>query len=585
MDFHGAYFSNYGIWLKDGKDYLGCAQIVLSLIHQDILNSDISDYYFQGYYFQGIHITSGIFQLWRLEGIITEIHLKYACTGSLIPIILALAGCYFHIHISWPTLSFYKKFKSLSIHHLSLLFGLSSISLSGHEYHISAPLNPLLDGGIDGLLMGCPQDLLFKDLIEIIVTSGGKLKLNSMIGHVFLGTPHSHHFYVGIVFITSSLIGFSFCLGINHGFHHCISSHGDLSMNLAITGSLSIGFAHHQNAIRIYPGVSDYPTTLCLFYHHMWVGSLLIIGGGTHRSLFIITDYSWSEKNIIGGWTLKGRDVLLSHLIWVTIGLGLHSTGIYIHNDTLEALSREEDILDDNSIQLKPVFAGKVLEMWFPRELGTGDFQVHHIHAFTIHLPLLILSKGILYARNSRFVCVKSELGFRYPCDGPGRGGTCQISPWDHIYLGNFWMYNSLSVTLFHYFWKTQSDVLHISRGDFSLNSSTINGWLRNFLWSQGGEVIQSYTCGIWTYGFIFISAHFIWAFSLMFLFSGRGYWQELIESILWGHHKLKIMVDIQPRALSISQGRGVGFIHYTLGGVGCTWSFFISRMVALDIS
>ena len=28
----------------------------------------------------------------------------------------------------------------------------------------------------------------------------------------------------------------------------------------------------------------------------------------------------------------------------------------------------------------------------------------------------------------------------------------------------------------------------------------------------------------------------FVWAFSLMFLFSGRGYWQELIESIIWAH-------------------------------------------------
>ena len=218
------------------------------------------------------------------------------------------------------------------------------------------------------------------------------------------------------------------------------------------------------------------------------------------------------------------------------------------------------------------------------QELGTADFIVHHIHAFTIHVALLILSKGILYARNSRLVSDKLELGFRYPCDGPGRGGTCQISPWDHIYLAVFWMYNSLSVVLFHYFWKMQSDVwgiyniptqkiMHISVGDFSVNSSTINGWLRNFLWSQAAIIIQSYGTSISGYGFIFILAHFIWAFSLMFLYSGRGYWQELIESILWAHHKLKIMPHIQPRALSISQGRAVGFIHYTLGGVGCTWA------------
>jgi len=46
------------------------------------------------------------------------------------------------------------------------------------------------------------------------------------------------------------------------------------------------------------------------------------------------------------------------------------------------------------------------------QELGTADFIVHHIHAFTIHVTLLILSKGVLYARNSRFVSDKLELGF-----------------------------------------------------------------------------------------------------------------------------------------------------------------------------
>ena len=37
---------------------------------------------------------------------------------------------------------------------------------------------------------------------------------------------------------------------------------------------------------------------------------------------------------------------------------------------------------------------GKVAMMPIP--LGTSDFLVHHIHAFTIHTTLLILSKGIL---------------------------------------------------------------------------------------------------------------------------------------------------------------------------------------------
>ena len=163
---------------------------------------------------------------------------------------------------------------------------------------------------------------------------------------------------------------------------------------------------------------------------------------------------------------------------------------------------------------------------------------LYYIHAFTIHVSVLILAKGLLYARNSRLVSDKLELGFRYPCDGPGRGGTCQISPSDHIYLAVFWMYNSLDVVLFNSFWKMQSDVWNMTGGDYSVNSTTINAWLRNLLWSQAGQVIQSYSTSLSGYGFIFLSAHFIWAFSLMFLYSGRGYWQELIESIIWAHHK-----------------------------------------------
>jgi photosystem I P700 chlorophyll a apoprotein A1 len=625
MHFHGAYFSNYDIWLKDPKHYLPSAHNVWSLIGQDILNSDI------GNYFQGIHITSGIFQLWRSEGIITQIHLKYAIHASLIGTIISCLGSYFHMHISWSTgckaiYCFYKKFKCLSIHHLSVLFGLSSISWCGHQIHISVPLLLMLDSGIDPVVIISPQDLLQEPGFSI----GPFIKGYSLLGQA----QTAHHFYVGIVFITSSVIGFRYHYSakiplfevgnlLRAGIGQIINSwHAQLSMNLAIAGSLSIAFAHAIYAIPIYPyTASDYPTVLCLFYHHMWVGGFLIIGAGAHASIFIIGDmlhyYSRCSCCILQQ-VLNHRDVIIAHLIWVSIALGLHSFSLYIHNDTLQAFGRPEDIFHDNeisSIQLKPVFAGwvqrnlltnhlvqldiamldkKVIRI--TQELGTADFIVHHIHAFTIHVALLILSKGILYARNSRLVSDKLELGFRYPCDGPGRGGTCQISPWDHIYLAVFWMYNSLSVVLFHYFWKMQSDVwgiyniptqkiMHISVGDFSVNSSTINGWLRNFLWSQAAIIIQSYGTSISGYGFIFILAHFIWAFSLMFLYSGRGYWQELIESILWAHHKLKIMPHIQPRALSISQGRAVGFIHYTLGGVGCTWAFFISRTIVLSIS
>jgi hypothetical protein len=67
--------------------------------------------------------------------------------------------------------------------------------------------------------------------------------------------------------------------------------------------------------------------------------------------------------------------------------------------------------------------------------------------------------KSVLYARSSKLIPDKANLGFRFPCDGPGRGGTCQSSSWDHVFLGLFWMYNSISVVIFHFSWKMQSDV------------------------------------------------------------------------------------------------------------------------------
>jgi photosystem I P700 chlorophyll a apoprotein A1 len=146
-------------------------------------------------------------------------------------------------------------------------------------------------------------------------------------------------------------------------------------------------------------------------------------------------------------------------------------------------------------------------------------------------------------------------------------------------------MYNSLS-TIFHFSWKMQSDVWgtvnasgisHITGGNFAQSANTING-LRD-LWAQSSQVIQSYGSALSAYGLIFLGAHFIWAFSLMFLFSGRGYWQELIESIVWAHNKLKVQLF---NLLSITQGRAVGVAHYLLGGIATTWAFFEARIISV---
>ena len=169
---------------------------------------------------------------------------------------------------------------------------------------------------------------------------------------------------------------------------------------------------------------SDLATQLCIFTHHIWIGGFLIVGGAAHAAIFMVRDYDpvVNQNNVLDR-VIRHRDAIISHLNWVSIFLGFHSFGLYIHNDTMRALGRPQDMFSDSAIQLQPVFAqwvqnlhtlapgntapnalqvvshafggglvavgGKVAMM--PIALGTADFMVHHIHAFTIHVTVLIL--------------------------------------------------------------------------------------------------------------------------------------------------------------------------------------------------
>ena len=69
----------------------------------------------------------------------------------------------------------------------------------------------------------------------------------------------------------------------------------------------------------------------------------------------------------------------------------------------------------------------------------------------------------------------------------------------------------------------------------------------------------------VWAWMFLF--GHLIWATGFMFLISWRGYWQELIETIVWAHERTPLANLIRwkdkPVALSIVQARLVGLAHF----------------------
>jgi photosystem I P700 chlorophyll a apoprotein A1 len=660
MYFHGARFSNYEAWLSDPTHIKPSAQVVWPVVGQGILNGDM------GGGFHGIQITSGLFYMWRAAGFVNGDQLYVTAIGGLVMAGLMLFAGWFHYHKRAPKLEWFQNVESMMNHHLSVLLGCGSLGWAGHLIHVSLPVNKLLDSGVKPKDIPLPHEFidagkmaeLFPSFAEgikpfftlnwgvysdILTFKGG---LNPVTGSLWLTDIAHHHVAIAVLFIIAGHM-YRTSFGIGHSMKEILEAHkgpftgeghkglyeilttswhAQLAINLALLGSLSIIVAHHMYSMPPYPYQAiDYGTQLSLFTHHTWIGGFLIVGAGAHGAIFMVRDYDPAKNvNNLLDRVLRHRDAIISHLNWVCIWLGFHSFGLYIHNDTMRALGRPQDMFSDKAIQLQPIFAqwiqgihasaagntapfatepasyafggatvavaGKVAVM--PIALGTADFMVHHIHAFTIHVTVLILLKGVLYARSSRLIPDKASLGFRFPCDGPGRGGTCQVSGWDHVFLGLFWMYNSISVVIFHFSWKMQSDVWgtvspdgtvsHVTGGNFAESAITINGWLRDFLWAQAANVINSYGSALSAYGIMFLAGHFIFAFSLMFLFSGRGYWQELIESIVWAHNKLRLAPAIQPRALSIIQGRAVGVAHYLLGGIVTTWAFFLARSLSI---
>jgi len=531
MYFHGAKFSNYVAWLSDPTSIKPSAQVVWPIVGQEILNGDV------GGGFQGIQVTSGWFQLWRASGITSELELYATAIGGLVMATLMVFAGWFHYHKKAPKLEWFQNVESMMNHHLSGLLGLGCLSWAGHQIHISLPINKLLDSGISPQEIPLPHEFLVnRDLMsqlypsfskgilpfftlnwneysDFLTFKGG---LNPLTGGLWLTDTAHHHLALAVLFIVAGHM-YRTNWGIGHsmkeileahkgpftgqghkGLYEILTSswHAQLAINLAMMGSLSIIVAHHMYAMPPYPYIAtDYPTQLSLFTHHMWIGGFCIVGAGAHASIFMVRDYNPAQNyNNVLDRIIRHRDAIISHLNWVCIFLGFHSFGLYIHNDTMRALGRSQDMFSDTAIQLQPIFAqwvqnihslaagntspnslatasyafgGDIISVgnkiaMMHISLGTADFMVHHIHAFTIHVTALILVKGFLFARNSRLIPDKSNLGFRFPCDGPGRGGTCQVSGWDHVFLGLFWMYNSLSIVLFHFSWKMLKELSHI---------------------------------------------------------------------------------------------------------------------------
>ncbi|EDX85611.1 photosystem I core protein PsaB [Synechococcus sp. PCC 7335] len=618
---------------------------------------------------------SGVYHWWYTIGMRTNGDLYAGAVGLLIFAAVMLFAGWLHLQPKFrPSLSWFKNAESRLNHHLAGLFGVSSLAWTGHLVHVAIPESRGVHVGWDNFLTMKPHPA---GLQPFFTGNWGAYAQNpDTAEHVFgtsqgagdailtfLGGFHPqtqslwltdmahHHLAIAVLFIvaghmyrTNFGIGHSIreilnthrppegtplggALGAGHkGLYDTLNNslHFQLALALASLGVITSLVAQHMYALPPYAFIAqDFTTQAALYTHHQYIAGFIMMGAFAHGAIFLIRDYdpAANENNVLAR-VLDHKEAIISHLSWVSLFLGFHTLGLYVHNDVVVAFGTPE-----KQILVEPVFAqwvqaasGKALygfdtllsnpdsiattawpnggNVWLPGWLdainsgsnslflaiGPGDFLVHHAIALGLHTTTLILVKGALDGRGSKLMPDKKDFGYSFPCDGPGRGGTCDISGWDSFYLAMFWMLNTIGWVTFYWHWKHLA-IWSGNVAQFNESSNYLMGWLRDYLWLNSSQLINGYNpygmnnLAVWAWMFLF--GHLVWATGFMFLISWRGYWQELIETIVWAHERTPLANLVRwkdkPVAMSIVQGRLIGLAHFTVGYVLTYAAFLIA--------
>jgi photosystem I P700 chlorophyll a apoprotein A2 len=665
--FHVAWQGNFPQWIKDPLN----VRPIAHAIWDPQFGKPAVDAFTQGGANYPVDISySGLYHWWYTIGMRTNGDLYQGSIFLLILSAVLLFAGWLHLQPKFrPSLAWFKNAESRLNHHLAGLFGVSSLAWTGHLVHVAIPESRGQHVGWNNFLSTLPHPAGLQPFFTgnwgvyaqnpdtanhvfgtaqgsgtaILTFLGG---FNPQTESLWLTDMAHHHLAIAVIFIvaghmykTNFGIGHSIKdilnahvppagkLGAGHkGLYDTVNNslHFQLGLALASLGVVTSVVAQHMYAMPPYAFMAkDFTTQAALYTHHQYIAGFLMVGAFAHGAIFWVRDYDPDQnKNNVLARMLEHKEAIISHLSWVSLFLGFHTLGLYVHNDVVVAFGTPE-----KQILIEPVFAqwiqsvhGKALygfssllsnpdsiattawpnhgNVWLPGWLdainsgtnslfltiGPGDFLVHHAIALGLHTTTLILVKGALDARGSKLMPDKKDFGYAFPCDGPGRGGTCDISAWDSFYLAMFWMLNTIGWVTFYWHWKHLA-IWSGNVAQFNESSTYLMGWLRDYLWQYSAPLINGYNpygmnnLAVWSWMFLF--GHLVWATGFMFLISWRGYWQELIETLVWAHERTPLANLIRwkdkPVALSIVQGRLVGLVHFTVGYVLTYAAFLIA--------
>ncbi|GJR56186.1 photosystem I P700 apoprotein A2 [Tanacetum coccineum] len=369
---------------------------------------------------------SGVYQWWYTIGLRTNEDLYTGALFLLFISAISLIAGWLHLQPKWkPSVSWFKNAESRLNHHLSGLFGVSSLAWTGHLVHVAIPAsrgeyvrwNNFLD------VLPHPQGLgpLFTGQWNLYAqnpdssshlfgtSQGAGTAILTLLGgfhpqtqSLWLTDMAHHHLAIAFIFLiaghmyrTNFGIGHSMKdlldahippggrLGRGHkGLYDTIknSIHFQLGLALASLGVITSLVAQHMYSLPAYAFIAqDFTTQAALYTHHQYIAGFIMTGAFAHGAIFFIRDYNpeQNEDNVLARM-LEHKEAIISHLSWASLFLGFYTLGLYVHNDVMLAF-------------------------------GPEDFLVHHAIALGLHTTTLILVKGALGARGSKLMPDKKD--------------------------------------------------------------------------------------------------------------------------------------------------------------------------------
>ena len=324
-------------------------------------------------------------------------------------------------------------------HHLGGFLGVSSIAWAGHLVHVAIPRSRGQSITWQNLTSQLPHPEGLKPFATldwsryaaqndgwshgfgVSDTAAGTAVL-SFLGSrlpssdsLWLTDVAHHHLALGIVCIILGNLVRSFSLNEEQ-----YGLHWYLALSLASLGTASSFAATHIDAFTVYAYLSkDFTAMSAIYTHHQYIAGFFVLGGFAHGAIYLIRDANLSasapktlaSRFVLG--LLTYRSAIISHLSAITLFLGFHTLGLYVHNDVMQAFGAPE-----LEISISPVF-GQWLQVAHGQQLGSplscGDVLVHHAIALGLHTTVLVLLKAALMGRSSKLMPDKVAFGYGFP--------------------------------------------------------------------------------------------------------------------------------------------------------------------------